>query len=885
LARSYLHEPESRSAPDFGGDFYRQFFEQAAESLVVFEVSPEGRPVRLLAVSEEACTLIGLSRDELMALDPSELRLGPLDDCDAQFNLLIGDTVRMRTSLPGGADGIFDVEIVARLLQLDGRVCLVASARDSQPSPHWAEQMRIKEGQLALCEEIASVGTVKWDIATDTHQWSDGYYRLMGVEPGSVPNRFESFLESVHPDDLKVVEAQVAQAFKTGQLASCDVRVIWPDGSIHIMRGRTKVEFNADGSPRTFYVTGQDVTEERAMIDALRQSEYSLAVAQRQAAIGCVDWDLLTNEGTWSDEFYRILGLEPGEVDPSYDNFMNCVHVDDRKLITVGLQRMRETGDGLRVDVRMVAADGTEKVIRTISELSREGEGRVVRQFTSVQDVTALKELQQQARVGETFLLKVQELAHLGNWVVDLSTGITAWSDELYQMCGIEPGDWDGRVESFLSDICHPRDRDMARTVFERMAETLEVQEDEYMVVWPDGQTRLLLTRGEAIFDEFGKPTAIVGATWDVTEIRAATDALRRSEERLELAAHGSSDGLWDWSDISEDSYWVSPRYAELLGYDPQEFPASARASAELLHADDLPRARAMFARHINDGVPYDVEVRIRRCDDTYRWFRIRGQVHCDAEGQPHRMAGSLLDVDERKRSEEKLNVYHEQLRLLAERVTKAAERERRRIGADLHDRTIQSLGFLRVKLAEFRAGMPSDGYDPKLLEEIFALTEGTIRDTRSLLQELSPPVLYELGFAPAVEWLAERAEQRYGYTCRVDCRALDAPLDDDTEVVLFQAVRELLANAGKHAKAGAVEVTAGYDRNELVVSVADDGQGFAPDEVATGPTERGGFGLFSIRERLRVLEGTLEIRSEGDQGSTIVLRLPTGGGETLPAN
>ncbi len=120
-----------------------------------------------------------------------------------------------------------------------------------------------------------------------------------------------------------------------------------------------------------------------------------------------------------------------------------------------------------------------------------------------------------------------------------------------------------------------------------------------------------------------------------------------------------------------------------------------------------------------------------------------------------------IRDITERKASEEKIRVYEEQLRSLASELTLLEERERRRIANDLHDHIGQNLALSKIKLGELRASVSSSLVKP--LHEIHGLIEQTIQYTRSLTFELSPPILYELGFEAAVEWLAEQIQEKHG--------------------------------------------------------------------------------------------------------------------------
>jgi signal transduction histidine kinase len=160
-------------------------------------------------------------------------------------------------------------------------------------------------------------------------------------------------------------------------------------------------------------------------------------------------------------------------------------------------------------------------------------------------------------------------------------------------------------------------------------------------------------------------------------------------------------------------------------------------------------------------------------------------------------------------------------------------------------------------------------------MEEIRRLIEESIRYTRSLVFELSPPILYELGFEPAMEWLAEHMEKQYGLVVHVEDDEQPKPLDNEARVLLFRAVRELLFNVLKHAQASCATVRMLRDGDHLQVIVEDNGVGFAPDKLGTLSGKMEGFGLFSIRERLNYSGGRMEIESSAGEPTRVILNLP----------
>jgi len=237
-------------------------------------------------------------------------------------------------------------------------------------------------------------------------------------------------------------------------------------------------------------------------------------------------------------------------------------------------------------------------------------------------------------------------------------------------------------------------------------------------------------------------------------------------------------------------------------------------------------------------------------------------------------LQGIMRDITEQRRAQEKLLTYQKQLRSLASQLLLAEERERRRIATDLHDHVGQALAMSRIKLGILRESAPSDDF-AAMVNEVRKLVVQAIQDTRSLIFKISSPILYELGFEAALEWLAEETQKKHGI--RVSYHNDNNPklLDDDVGVLLFQAVGELLVNVVKHAGAKTVLLSSRVDDDLIVVDVEDDGVGFDVSEAASRRSSADGFGLFSIRERLNHIGGQLKVDSIPGRGTHIVLIAP----------
>lgn len=243
-----------------------------------------------------------------------------------------------------------------------------------------------------------------------------------------------------------------------------------------------------------------------------------------------------------------------------------------------------------------------------------------------------------------------------------------------------------------------------------------------------------------------------------------------------------------------------------------------------------------------------------------YRWGWIRFQ------GLPATL-GTAFDISERKDAED-------QLRLLTSELTLTEERERHRMATYLHDVIGQTLALCRIKIRGLQKSGNAGGTE-SALKEIQELVDQSINHTQSLTFELCPPILYELSFDAAVGWLIERFQQEHGLPIKFHGDNTQKPLTEEMRTILFQALREILVNVSKHARATSVDVIMRRNDNEIRIVVSDEGVGFDPASLIPDGKRQGGFGLFNIRERLRYLGGVLEIASVVGQGTRISITAP----------
>lgn len=240
----------------------------------------------------------------------------------------------------------------------------------------------------------------------------------------------------------------------------------------------------------------------------------------------------------------------------------------------------------------------------------------------------------------------------------------------------------------------------------------------------------------------------------------------------------------------------------------------------------------------------------------------------------------TFTDITESKRNAETLARRVEerttQMRTLTVELSLAEERERRALAQDLHDDLGQVLAAAKIKLGTL-SKLDQMAEMKKRCADISALLDRAHALIRSLTFQLSPPVLFELGLVPALEWLAEEMRRLYDLQVSVLDEGVKKQLDTSVSTILFRAVRELLINVAKHAKVSRAKVTIQRSSLHIMIQVVDEGVGLHRSIRAKPSKKRGaaGFGLLSMHERLSYIGGEMKIESMPGDGTLVTLIAP----------
>jgi PAS domain S-box-containing protein len=410
--------------------------------------------------------------------------------------------------------------------------------------------------------------------------------------------------------------------------------------------------------------------------------------------------------------------------------------------------------------------------------------------------------------------------------------------------------------------------------LIERLLSYGTITEVERTMKKPDGTTVVVEMNIALLKDDEGNMTGSVASIRDITDRKKAEKALKASEEKYYNLIENANDAIIS-TKLKGKIVGIKKKAEKMFGYSREEILGK---SNELLVAKQSRGEQKEEEKKLEEiGGGYDSGQRILEwtcvrkngeefpVEFTFYSIEVGGEV----------IANSIVrDVSKRKKEEKKLINYQKKLKDLTTELVLAEQKERQYFADFLHDEIGQQLFATRLQL-ELLKNSISSTENTKTLDNALNTLHQVMSQTRSLTTELSSPILKQLGLEKALEWLAEETYKKYDILVTFEDDKQEKPLEYNTQLLLYQAVSELLTNVAKHAQTKNASVSIKKYNSSVQICVGDNGAGFYPPTDKSSHATIEGIGLFRIKERMEPLGGQLEIESQPNRGTKVTLVAP----------
>jgi PAS domain S-box-containing protein len=329
------------------------------------------------------------------------------------------------------------------------------------------------------------------------------------------------------------------------------------------------------------------------------------------------------------------------------------VHPEDVALVKQTIERATQDGKNFEHEYRLLMPDGSLKHVHVVAHAQRDESGEL--EFVgAVMDTTAVKDVEKKLRRSEESLLEAQKLSNTGSWRHDVVSGEVTVSPEIYRIHDIKPDEDPSNTEFFFNKF-HPEDRKRVVDLFERAEREKTAFQVDYRIVLPDGNIKYLRTIGHPILNESGDLVEFVGTAMDITAATQAEKTLRESEAYLAEAQRLSHTGSWARvSATGEMRYWSEECY-RVLGFDPRDGLPRFETFLQRVHPDDQAKIREISAAAGRAKFDYETDYGIVHPGGEIRDIHVVAHPVFNPSGDLVEYVGTVMDVTERRRSEEKL--------------------------------------------------------------------------------------------------------------------------------------------------------------------------------------------------------------------------------------
>ncbi|HEV7620736.1 MAG TPA: PAS domain-containing protein, partial [Flavisolibacter sp.] len=533
----------------------------------------------------------------------------------------------------------------------DKPIGLTGTVMDVTERHQILKELNQSDERYKQAEALTHIGNYIWNLETNEIKWSDELYRIYGLNPNSDNISFD-FLSSFTEEDEKLnVRNYIESAIEKKENFDFYYKIILKGNKQKILHARGEIIRDENDKAITILGTTQDVTEKQNLISQLKLKESIYKQAEELANMGNWTWDLKTNVIEWTDQLYKIYGLEPQSEKITIDKLLSIIHPDDRDYVQNKITLIHEK-KLLDYSFRIKTSGDHIKTIKTIARVMADKDGIPLSVVGTERDITEKQSLIDKLRNSETLYKQAQSLARLGNWSYDLNTKIFTWSDEMYHIYGL-PSDHKITLEEVNSFI-HPEDRQSVIDYFKDCIEHFVPYDKHHRIILRNGTLKTIHRKGTFVLDSNTNALKLIGTTQDVTELQNLIQRLEKSESLYKQAQQIAHLGNWSY-DVKHKIFLWSEEMLYIFGVNKNSADVTWQNFFDRIHPDDKDFVQKTLSDVLESGKDFEISHRVLLSNGEQRIISERGRIEKDKSGASLELIGTSQDVTEQYRIEKEL--------------------------------------------------------------------------------------------------------------------------------------------------------------------------------------------------------------------------------------
>jgi len=747
----------------------------------------------------------------------------------------------------------------------------------------------VEENEYSLKEagRMAKIGYWRYIKKTDSHIWSDAIHKIYGTDPTKGVPKLDVFLSFFNDESRNKLTEAIMMLDTDGVPFDIELQIINLKNEERWIRSIGENLYNTKNEIIGRRGVSQDITEQKLIRNKIEKAQKMYRVlANNSSDLICLN-ELDSTFVYVSPSLKTLLGYDQSDLINRV--VFDFIHNDDINSLKDTIQE--KMFDLLKDEKKEKEINKAVNNPATYRVRHKEGhyiwfeflispvyENEKISHFITAgrdisQRVLAKQKIQNALKLlekKEYSLRESSKMAKIGYFENDIKTGAYIWSDQVYHIFGLDPKNPVPPHEKLLELLDEESRKKVDQANFDHDTKGIPYDIEFKLINFKKKETWIRLM-SQPIYNKQNKIIGRRGVGQDITEQKLTRTKIEKAEEMYRILTDHSNDIICMHETDGTFKY-ISPSVKNILGYEQSEY--LGKKIFDLVHEDDTKSIKeVMHKRLFNNELSKPFSYRVLHKKGHFVWLEFFSSPVYKDNKLSHFVTYSR-DITQWMLAKEEIQEYQTSLQKLTTEITLIEEKQKKEIASNIHDHLSQSLVISKMRINELKKKPLQKGIveDLKFIEKNIS---DALKNSRKITYDLSPPVLYQLGIIDALNWLVEEVETTHKIKCIINSNVTTLILDDVKSILLYRSIQEVINNAVKYSNASHITLNINKNKLGLDILLNDNGTGFDTSTLNTHNHTGSGFGLFTVRERIRNIKGEFRIASEINKGTHVTFFIP----------